>query len=155
MKGATGKIISEGGGLLNFRCPLMKVGLPLMKNVLTPLVKIILIPLGLTTAASATNSNADIQTKIYGSGMTILIISNEGMKDIEIVTSLEECGLLIKGIRGTLENEAKLQKSGFLSISLGKLAAKTIGNLLASKPKIPRGGIITAGEGTIRAAQDF
>ena len=38
------------GRLLN---PLLKTGLPLMKNVVKPLAKIALIPLGLTAAASA------------------------------------------------------------------------------------------------------
>ena len=56
----------------------MKVGLPLMKNVLTPLVKTILITLVSTTAASATDTA--IQKKSCGSGMTTLIISIKGMK---------------------------------------------------------------------------
>ena len=51
------------------------VGLPLMKTVLTPLAKSVLIPLGLTAAASATD--ASIQKKIYGSGITAVITSNE------------------------------------------------------------------------------
>ena len=58
----------------------MKVDLPLMKNVLTPLAKRILIPSGSTAAASATD--ADIPKKIYESGMTILIMSNEEMRNI-------------------------------------------------------------------------
>ena len=46
--------------------------------------------------------------KIYGSGTTALIIWNEEMKDImKIVKSLEESGLLIKGISETIKNEAK------------------------------------------------
>ena len=53
----------------------MKVGLPLMKNVLTSLAKCVLIPLGLMTTASA--SDAAIQKNIYVSGMTALIISTE------------------------------------------------------------------------------
>ena len=48
--------------------------LPLMKNVLTPSVKSVLIPLGLTSAASATV--AAIQKKMYGSGTTALKIKN-------------------------------------------------------------------------------
>ena len=67
----------------------MTAGLPLMKNVLTPLPKSVLIPLGLTAAASATD--AAIQNKIYESETTALIISNEEMKDIiHIVKSLEK-----------------------------------------------------------------
>ena len=58
----------------------MKVGLTLMKNVLTTLAKSVLIPFRLTAAASATN--AAIRKKIHVSGMTTKIISNEEMKDI-------------------------------------------------------------------------
>ena len=49
--------------------------------------------------------------KIYGSGTTVLIISNEEMEDImNIVKLLEESGLLIKGISETIKNEAKAKK---------------------------------------------
>ena len=37
---------------------------------------------------------------------------------MKIVKSLEELGLLIKGLRDTIQNEAKEQKDGFLSILL-------------------------------------
>ena len=44
-----------------------------------------------------------IQKKIYGSGITALIISNAEMEDIiKIVKSLEESGLLLKGISETI-----------------------------------------------------
>ena len=84
----------------------MTASLPLMKNVLTPLAKSALIPLGLTAAASATH--AAIQKKIYGSGTTALVISNDEMKDImKIVKSPDESGLLTKGISESIKNEAK------------------------------------------------
>ena len=68
-----------------------------MKNVLKPLAKSVLIPLGLTAAASA--SDKAIHKKMFGSGNTTLIISNEKMDDImKIIKSLKESGLLIKGI---------------------------------------------------------
>ena len=54
--------------------------MPLMKNVLKPLAKSVLIQLGLTAAASAIN--AAIKKKMFGSGMTTLIILNEKMDDI-------------------------------------------------------------------------
>ena len=45
------------------------------------------------------------------------MISNEEMEDImKIAKSLEESGLLIKGIRETIKNEAKEQKGEFLPI---------------------------------------
>ena len=51
-----------------------------MKNVLQPLATSVLIPLGLTTAASATE--AAIHKKMFESGNTALIISNQEMNDI-------------------------------------------------------------------------
>ena len=47
--------------------------------------------------------------------MTTLIISNEEMKDMKIVKSFEESGLLIKGVSETIDNESKEQKGGFRS----------------------------------------
>ena len=52
-----------------------------------------------------------IQKKIYRSGTTTLIISNKEMEDIiQIVKSLEDSGLLTKGVIKTIKNEAKEQK---------------------------------------------
>ena len=53
--------------------------MPLTKDVLKPLVKSLLIPVGLTAAASV--KDAAIHKKIFGSAMTTLIISNEEMND--------------------------------------------------------------------------
>ena len=87
-----------------------------MKNVLMPLAKSVLVPLGLIAAASATD--VAIQKKIFGSDIAASIISNEEMEDImKIVKSLEESGLLIKGISETNKNEAKEQKGKFLPMS--------------------------------------
>ena len=74
-----------------------------MKNLLTPLAKSVLIPLGLSLGMSA--ADAAIQKKIYGSGTTALIISNE---------EIEESGLLINGISETIKNEAKEKKVDFI-----------------------------------------
>ena len=53
---------------------------------------------------------------MYRSGTTALINSNEEMKDVmKIFKSLEESGLLIKGISETVKNEAKVQNRGFKS----------------------------------------
>ena len=71
------KIAQSGGFLGRLLGPLLKTGLPLMKNVLKPLVKSILISLGLTAAAAAAAADATIHQKMFGSGMTTLIISNE------------------------------------------------------------------------------
>ena len=83
------RIWQSGGFLGRLLGPLLKSGFPLIENVLKPLAKSVLIPLGLTAAASATD--AGIHKKMFESGMTTLIISNEEMNDImKIVTSLEE-----------------------------------------------------------------
>ena len=138
--------IEQSAGLLGrFLGPLLKTGLPLIGNVLKPLAKSILIPLGLTAAASATD--AAIHKKMFGSVVTILVISmNDFMK---IVKSLEEFGLLMKGVSKTIKNEVKERKGRFLGILLGTLGASLLGNLLTGK------GTIRAGEGTVRACQDF
>ena len=55
------------------------------------------------------------------------------MKDItEIVKSLEDSGLLLKGVRETIQNEAKEQKS----MLLGTLGASLLGTILAGKAVI-------------------
>ena len=76
------KMIQLRGFLGRFLDPLLKTGLPLMKNVIKPLVKIVSIPLGLTAAASA--ADAGIHKNVLGSGHqnTALIISNDEMEDI-------------------------------------------------------------------------
>ena len=66
---------------------LVKTGLSLIVNVLKPLAKTVLILLGLLAASSATD--AAVHKKMFGSGTTTLIISNENMNDsITTVKSL-------------------------------------------------------------------
>ena len=123
------KMIQSGGFFGRLLNPLLKTGLPLMKNVIKPLAKSVLIPLGLTAAASA--ADAGIHKKILGSGNTTLIISNNEIEDIiKIVKSLEDSGLLLKGVSKTIQNEAKEQKGGFLSMFLGTLVASLLGDIL-------------------------
>ena len=63
--------------------------------------------------------------KILGSGNTTLIRSNKDMEDlIKIVKSLEDSGLLLKGVTESIQNEIKEQKSGFLSMLWGTLGAR-------------------------------
>ena len=129
------KIGQSGGFLGRLIGPLLKHGLPLMENVLKPLAKSVLIPLGLTAAASATD--AAIHKKMFWSGETTLLISNEEIIDVmKITKSLEESGLLIKGVSETIKTEAKEQKGGLLSILLGTLGASLLGNLLTDKGAI-------------------
>ena len=85
--GNTAKNNNQEVGFLVCLRTLMTVGLPLMKNVLTPLAKSVLIPSGLSAWMSATD--AAIQKKNYGSETTALTISNGEIKDImEIVKPL-------------------------------------------------------------------
>ena len=138
------KMIQSGGLVCRLFGPWLKAGLPLMKNVIKPLAKSVLIPLGLTGAASA--ADAGIHKKILGSGTTTLIIPNDEMEDIiKIVKSFEDSDLLLKGVSETTQNEAKEQKREFLSMLLGTLGASLLGNILAGK------GMNRAGEGFIRA----
>ena len=153
-KAQLSKMIQSGGFLGKLLGPLLKTGLRLMKSVITPLAKRVLIPLGLTAAASATD--VGIHKKIFGSGNnTTLIISNKDMDDlIKIVKSLEDSGLLLKGITESIQNEIKEQKSGFLSMLLGTLGANLLANLLTGKGVNKKGkGIHRAGEGVVRAGE--
>ena len=131
--GFLGKLLSKLTG------PLMKVAMPLDKNVLAPL--------GLTAAMSAIDGS--IQKKIHGSGIK-LIIEEEDMQDIiKIIKELENSNILLKGVIKTIENEIKEQRGGFLSMLLGTLGASLLGNLLTGKCIMRAGdGIVRAGEGS-------
>ena len=138
------KMIQSGGFLGNLlgklAGPLMKVAMPLAKNVLAPL--------GLSAATSAIDGS--IKKKMLGSGATTLIISNDEMNDIiKIVKSLENSGVLLKGVSETNQNEAKEQRGGLLGMLLGTLGASLLGDILSKG--LSGKGVIRAGEGTIRA----
>ena len=93
---------------------LLKTGLSLMKIVLKSLGKTFSILLGLIVAATTTD--ATIQKKNFGPGITILTISKEEVNDImKAIKSLKYGGLLIKGVSETIENEAKGKKAEFLA----------------------------------------
>ena len=141
-------MIQSGGFLGTLLGPLLKTGLPLMKSVIKPLAKSVLIPLGLTAAASAADTG--IHKKILGSGHnnTTLIISNDEMDDIlKIIKSLEDSGVLLKGVSVTIQHEAKEQRGGFLSMLLGTLGASLFGDVLSKG--LSGSGVIRAGEGKL------
>ena len=138
------EVIQSGGFLGNLlgklAGPLMKVAMPLAKNVLAPL--------GVSAAMSAIDGS--IKKKMLGSGTTTLIISNDQMDDIlKIVKSLENSGLLLKGVSEIILHEAKEQRGGFLSMLLDTLSASLLGDILSKG--LSGKGVIRAGEGTIRA----
>ena len=88
--------------------------------------------------------------KMFGSGTTSLIISNEEMNDImKIVQELEDLSILLKGVTKTIKNEKKGQKGGFLSVLLDTLGASLSGNLLTGK------GTVIAGEGFLRTGEEI
>ena len=69
---------------------------------------------------------------------------------IEIVKSLEDSGLLLKGVTETVQNEVKEQKEGFLGMLLGTLGASLLGNILTGRGAILKRqgqGINRAGNG--------
>ena len=137
------KTIQSGGSLGSLLSalagPLMKIAVPLAKNVLAPL--------GITAPASAIDAGTQ-KKKIHRSGTTTFIISNEEMNDImKNVQALEDSNNLIKGVTKTIEDETKEQKGGFLSMLLGTLGASLLVNLLAGKG-IARAG---SGKGIVRA----
>ena len=80
------------------------------------------------------------------------------MEDIiKIVKSLEDSGLLLKGVTETVQNEVNEQKGGFLSMLLGTLGASFLGNVLAGNGINRAGkgqGINSSGEGVLRAGYD-
>ena len=127
------KLIQSGGFLGKL---LNKLAGPLMK---------VAMPLGLTAAMSAIDGS--IQKKIHGSGVK-LIIEQEDMKDMKIIRTLENSGILLKGVSKTIKNETKEQRGGFLSMLLGTLGASLLGNLLTGGK-----GIMRAGDGIVRAGE--
>ena len=99
------KMMQSGGFLGNLlgklACPLMKVAMSLAKNVIAPL--------GLSAAMSAIDGS--INKKMLGSGETILMISNDEMDDIlKIVKSIEDSGVLLKGVSETIQHEVNEQR---------------------------------------------
>ena len=87
-------MIQSGGFLGGLRGPLLKTGFPLMNDVIKPLPKSVLIPLGITAAAAAAAAaaaNARIHKVILESRTTALITSNNQMENImKVVKSLED-----------------------------------------------------------------
>ena len=106
------KIDQSGGFSGRLLGTLLKTGLPSIKIVIKPLAKSVLIPLGLTAAASA--ADAGIYKRILGSGNTTLIISNEEMNDIiKIVQALQDSNILLKKSLKQLQMKRKNKKEDF------------------------------------------
>ena len=143
-KAQISKIIQSGGFLGSLLSKLagqlMKVAIPLAKNILPPL--------GIIAAASAIDAGIQKKNKKqtnkqkHGSGRTTLIISNKEMNDIrKIVQAFEDPNILLKGVTKSIKNETKGQKGLFLTMLLGSLGDSLLDNLLAGK------GIVRNGSG--------
>ena len=118
-------IVQVKGFLVRLLGRLLKTGLLLVENVLKPLAKSILVPLGLTETASATD--AVIQKKVFGLSMTILIILTKEVDFImRIVKSLKNFAFLVKFVGKTTKYEPKEQKGGLLGMLLGTLGASLL-----------------------------
>ena len=83
-----------------------------MKNVLTPIAKSVLVPLGLKAAESATN--ASIQKNFFWIGDDCTDNQKRKNNIMQLVKSLGESGLLIKGISETIKHETKEKKVDLL-----------------------------------------
>ena len=115
------KIIKSGGflgsTLSKLAAKLMKVTVPLAKNILASL--------GITAAASVIG--AGVQKKIYGSGTTTLIISKKEMNEImKIIQALEDSKILLKGVAKTIKNETKKTKTRIFRNVVGYFRSKFV-----------------------------
>ena len=121
--------ITQSGGFLGsllskLAGPLLKVAVPLAKNILAPL--------GITTAASVID--AGIQKKIHGSGTTTLITSNGEMSDrIKIVQALEDSNVFLKRVTKTITNETKKQKGGIFKYVIRYFRKKLVRKSVSRK----------------------
>ena len=136
---------------------LMKAGLPLIKNIIKPLVKSLPVPLRLTAAAPP--PEASFLQMFLVLGTTPLTISNKEKEDIKkIIRYFEEFDLLTRYVSKRIKNETGEEKGGFLGTLLCKLDTSLSVTMLTRKGVIKTGeGVIQAGERTIsnRAVQDF
>ena len=113
----------------------MSSGLPLMKSVLIPLTKTSVMPLGITGAASATDTAIQKNLGFHDKSNSFKL--SDVMK---IVKSHEISDLLINGVSETVENEVKEQRGGFLGTLAATLGASLLGSVMAGREinsKIP------------------
>ena len=130
-------MIKSGGFFGRLPRPLLKTGLPLIKSVMKPLAKSLLITLGLTAVTSA--ADADIYEKILGFGHNCPPSSASRNNN---------------NYNKTVQHVVKEQKGGFLNMLLGTLGGNLSGNILSdqSMNRASKGrGIDRACEGIVRA----
>ena len=112
----------------------MKVGLLLVKNIVTSLVKSVLLSLGLTAVGSVIDIgiHKKFRPGTYGSETTILILSKEEWKDNKkIVKCLKDSNLLITYNTQKIENEINKHRGRFHDMILVTSGASSLVNMLA------------------------
>ena len=136
------KIIQSGGSLLSkWAGPLMKVVVPLAKNILALL--------GIAAAASATDAGIQKKTWFWDN-----YFNNFKQKmNVTQWKLFKPLKILIFYWRVTerIRNETKEQKGGFLGMLLGSLGASLLGNLLVEKVIVRAGSGNKKGKGIVRA----
>ena len=108
-KAPISKLTQPGGFLRSLLTkltdPLMRVAIPLGKNVVAPL----------RITAAASWLMLKFKRELWFCDKKILIISNKEMNDIKkIIQPLEDSNILLKGVTKTIKNETKELKGGFL-----------------------------------------
>ena len=148
-KAQISKMIQSGGFLgsllSKFVGPLMKVAVPLAKNVLAPV--------GITAAASAIDAGIKKKKTMHGSGTTSLMISNKEMNDImKTVQALEDSNILLKGVTKAIKNETRERRGGYLGMLLSTLAFTLLGNMLTRRGFLRTGYRNKKEKGVVRAS---
>ena len=153
------KIIFQETWLLSLLDPLMRVGLPLMKNILMLLVKNVFVPLEFK--GSSVNHRCSCSKEKFWIGMchsdiarqsTLITLNEEIRIIIEIVKFLEQFRVLINSASEIIKSEAVEQEFGFFSKLLNILSISLLESILADKGVIRAGeGVVEAGKRTIRA----
>ena len=107
-------MLQSGRFLGRIFASLLKARLPVTKTVSKPLVRNVLIPLGLTAAAPGADARIHKKNLRSGNTTTTLIIFDDETESImKIVKSLKDSGLLLKIVSKTI------QKGEFLNKLLG------------------------------------
>ena len=146
-KAQSSKLIQSGGVLgsllSKLACPLMKVAVPLAKNMLA---------LNNSSCFSDWCRKSKENTRFWSSFVhNFNNFKQRNEWNNWIVQALEDSIILLKGVTKTIKNETKEQKGGFLSMLLGTLGASLLGNILAGKGIVRAGSGNKKGKGIVRA----
>ena len=145
-------IIRSGGFLGKVLGSFLKTGLPLMKNVLQTISWKGFDTIRLIAAASVVQART--HKKVWGSGTTILIISNEEVHvHMRLAKSFKDSASLIKDVTQKNQKQNKRTK-GWISWNVIRYI-RQLGNMLSGKGVKWGAGITRAGKKVTREEQDF